>query len=240
MIWDNFKLQFHESWHKKIQPFIESEDCDKIYSYLKFEGKRGKKLVPLSSLTFRCFLETPYDEMKMVLCGLSPYHTLRNRQIVADGLLMGCSSTGHIQPSLEQFYEALEKEFYNGLNVNYTKNPDVSYLAHQGVLMLNASLTTELMKPGKHLEIWEPFMKYLFEECINITNIPIVFLGKEAAKLEKYTAPFMWIFKLSHPASASYNNTEWDSGVTFRSVNKILKERNGFEIDWLGVNQLPF
>ena len=246
MNWDKFKPFFHESWHKKIAPFIESKECDEIYKFLKFESGRGKKIAPLSENVFRCFLETPYDEMKVVMVGLSPYHTIRNNVFIADGLLMGCTSTGYIQPSLDQFYGAIERELYSGLNVHYTQNPDVSYLAMQGILMLNAALTTAIMKAGSHTTLWEPFMKYLFEECINITSVPIVFLGKEAAKLEKYTAPFTWIFKISHPASASYNQTDWDSEGVFKSVNKILKERNNFEINWLDMpeqindDDLPF
>ena len=58
MKWDLFRDQFHESWHSKMQPFIESEECDKIYEYLKTEGKRGKKIAPSSSVTYRCFKET--------------------------------------------------------------------------------------------------------------------------------------------------------------------------------------
>ena len=58
MNWDKFKDQFHESWHSKMQPFIESEECDKIYEFLKKESKRGKKIAPLSSAIFRCFKET--------------------------------------------------------------------------------------------------------------------------------------------------------------------------------------
>ena len=46
MIWEKFKDQFHESWHDKMRPFIESEECDKIYAYLKKEGGRGKKIAP--------------------------------------------------------------------------------------------------------------------------------------------------------------------------------------------------
>lgn len=235
MNWDLFSHQFHESWHPKIKPFIESEECDKIYTFLKKESKRGKKIAPLSSNTFRCFLETPYDEIKVILVGLSPYHVFRNDLPVADGLLMGCSVTNYLQPSLDQFYKALEVEFYHGLNLHYIKNPNVSYLARQGVLMLNAALTTELNKAGSHLVLWEPFMKYLFEKVLDTVGAPIVFLGKESAKLERYTMPFNWIFKISHPASASYQGGEWDSEGTFKKINKILKDRNNETIRWLQI-----
>lgn len=234
MNWEKFKDQFHESWHLKMQPFIESEACDNIYKFLKSESQRGKKIAPLSSNVYRCFLETPLTDMKAVLVGMAPYHTLKQGSPVADGLLMGCSTTGMLQPSLQQFYDAIEREMYDGLCTYCDKqNPDVSYLAHQGVLMFNASLTTEINKAGSHMDIWEPFTKYVLEEIIAPTMVPVVFLGKDAAKYARYTNPFAYTFVTTHPASAAYRNTDWESGDVFKMVNKVLKDNNGEEILWL-------
>ena len=233
MIWEKFKDQFHESWHPKMQPFIESEACDKIYQFLKFEGKRGKKIAPASFQTFRAFKETSLQDLKLVILGMCPYHTMKGDQYVADGLCMGCSNTQALQPSLDQFYEALTDDVYGGLALDRMKNYDVSYLAKQGVLMLNAALTTEVNKAGSHLEIWQPFTQYVFEEILAVTGAPVVFLGKDAAKFERYVPPFTWQFKLSHPASASYKDAKWSSEGVFTKVNKILKDNNNFEIEWL-------
>lgn len=238
MVWEKFKEFFHESWHVKMQPFIESEACDNIYKHLKSESRRGKTIAPLSHNVYRCFKETSLDDLKVVIVGMAPYHTLLHGQIIADGLLMGCSSTKILQPSLKQYYGAIEKEFADGLSLTAFQDPDVRFLAEQGVLMLNASLTTEISKAGSHMELWEPFIKYVFEEILAVTGVPVIFLGKEAAKFEKYMPPFSWHFEISHPASASYRNVQWDSEGVFKKVNKILKDVNGFEINW--VNKLPF
>lgn len=238
MNFDKFKDCFHESWHTKIQPFVESEQCDKIYEHLKKEVKRGKRIAPLSCNIYRCFMETPLTDVKVVMMGMCPYHSSKFDQPIADGLLMGCSTTQVLQPSLEQFYGAIERELYDGLDLKHFKNPDVSYLAHQGVLMLNAALTTEIGKAGSHIELWEPFTKYLFEEVLYYSGAPVIFLGKDASKYKKHCAPFTWTFTLSHPASASYKNTDWDSEGAFGKVNKILKDNNNFNIEWL--DMLPF
>ena len=235
MQWSKFEDQFDESWHDKMKPFIESEECDKIYEFLKKESKRGKKIAPLSSNTFRAFRETKLTNLKVVMMGMCPYHTFKNGEPVADGLLMGCSVTGNLQPSLEKFYEGLELELYNGLKLDYRKNPHVDYLANQGVLMFNAALTTEANKAGSHIAIWEPFTKYVFENIINYTGVPIIFLGKDAAKYERYTAPMSWTFTVAHPASAAYKQSDWDTEGTFSKVNKILRQNNNFEIDWLDI-----
>jgi len=233
MNWELFKNQFHESWHVKMKPFIESEECDKIYAHLKERGRKGHKIAPLSSDTFRAFKETSLDDLKVLIMGMSPYHTFVNGIPVADGLLMGCSVTGRLQPSLENFYNAIEKDVYNGLDLHHVKTPDVSYLANQGVLMMNAALTVEMNKAGSHNKLWEPFIKYLLEDVLATTGVPYVFLGKDASVYEKYLPPFSWSFVISHPVSAAYKNTDWDSEGVFTKVNKILKDNNNLSINWL-------
>ena len=238
MNWDKFKDEFHESWHEKMQPFIESEACDKIYSYLKSESQRGKKIAPLSSNVWRCFRETPLTNLKVVMIGMCPYHTAKNGIPVADGLLMGCSVTGQLQPSLEKFYRGIEIELHNGLELSAINPPDVSYLARQGVLMLNAALTTEINKAGSHIEIWKPLMEHLFEHVFQYEDAPIVFLGKDAGRYQKLVAPFKWSFVLTHPASAAYKQCDWDTDGAFGKVNQILEENNNKKIQWLDI--LPF
>ena len=241
MQWQKFKDNFHPSWWNKIQPFIESKECDAIYEFLKKEGKRGKKIAPISSLTYRAFLETPLDQCKVAIVGLCPYHSAKNGVLIADGLCMSCSISGSLQPSLEKFYEGLENELYNGLNLNLTRTPDLSYLAKQGVLLFNAALTTEFGKVGSHLEIWEPFTKYVIEEALGYTSIPIIFLGKEAAKFKRYVTPFTHSFILDHPAYAARTTAEWDTKGVFKKVNQIIWENNGEKIKWMEeIDDCPF
>lgn len=237
MNWDKFKENFHESWHEKMKPFIESEACDEIYAYLKKEAGRGKKIAPLSANVFRAFKETPLTDLKVVMIGMCPYHTAKNGVYVADGLLMGCSVTGKLQPSLEKFYNGIEKELYNGLAVRCIKGPDVTYLAKQGVLMLNAALTTEINKAGSHIDLWKPFVEYLFENVFQYEGAPIIFLGKDAGRYQKLVAPFKWSFVLSHPASAAYKQCDWDTEDVFGKVSKVIKDNNNFTIEWL--DELP-
>ena len=240
MKWEKFEHQFDESWHNIIKPFIESEECDKIYAFLKKESARGKKIAPNSSDVFRCFKETKLSDLKVVLIGICPYHTASfNKECIADGLLLGCSKTGKLQPTLEQFYNGIDKELYEGKDLYHILDPDVSYLANQGVLMLNAALTTEINKAGSHLDVWEPFMKYIFENIFDVERVPIVFLGKEASKLKKYLPIFNWSFELSHPSSASYTHTEWETEGVFGKIDTILQENHNVTIEWLH-DDMPF
>src|SRR5690606_18010295 len=163
MIWDKFKDYFHKSWWKDIKPFIESEECNQIYAYLKQRSKEGVKILPPSHLTYRIFKEVPLDGIKVVVLGYCPYHSIDNDTPVADGIAFSCSVTEKIQPSLDSWYDGIENDLYGGLNLTYKKNPDLSYLLKQGIFLWNSSLTVEHNTPGSHQILWKPFTKYVLE-----------------------------------------------------------------------------
>lgn len=244
--WDTFEPLFG-TWASKIKPFFDKGGFDSIYAYLKKESQRGKKIAPDSRHTFRAFLETPLDKIKVVLLSYCPYHSFIGGVPVADGLAFSCSTTGKLQPSLEKFYEALEIELHDGLNLNYIKNPDLSYLAKEGVLLLNSALTVEKLKAGSHQDIWHSFTKYIIEECLAYTGIPIVLIGKDAQVFERYMTPLThgYIFSIEHPSFAARQQTDWDTQNVFKKINTIIKNNNSYEINWLNEdkndqNEIPF
>lgn len=236
--WKQFAPKFG-TWAPKIKPFFEEGGFDPIYEHLKSESQKGKQIAPQSINTYRCFTETPIDELLCVIVGMDPYFKFVNSLPVADGLLFGCSITEKVQPSLQQFYNGIEDELYNGLNLNYINTHDVSYLAKQGVLMLNAALTVEKDKSGSHIDLWENFTKFLLEEIISVTGVPVLFLGKDAAAYEGIVVGTNYTYTLNHPASASYGGTRWDTKGTFTKINKNIWESNEETIMWLN-HELPF
>lgn len=234
MLWSKFQDQFHPSWENKIKPFIESSECDKIYAKLKEESRRGVLLAPLSNLTFRAFKETPLDECRAILIGLSPYHSFINGSSICDGLALSCGITGKMQPSLSVLLDLWERELYDGLALDRYKNPDLTYLAREEkILLINASLTVPKDKAGAHCSLWEPFMEYLLSEVVGYTGIPVVYLGKEAAKLDRYVTPFTHTFPLTHPSYFARISQEMPSEGAFKKVSQIIKQNNGVEVQWL-------
>jgi len=237
MNWESFKNKFHESYHEIMQPFIKSTECDAIYAFLKSESGRGAQVAPQSINTFRAFKETPLDELKCVLMFQDPYFVYKDEIPVADGLALGCSISKKLQPTLKQFYSGIEDELFNGLNLDWDMNQyDVSYLAKQGVLMLNASLTVEKNKAGSHKYIWKPFTDYVIKNIINPTKVPTVLFGKDAQEYEHLFTND--VLKVSHPASASYNGNKWDTKGTFKKLNEIIWEQQKDTVVWL--DGIPF
>lgn len=232
--WEKFGPKFG-TWATKIKPFFEGGGLDGIYKELKEQSGRGIRIVPDSADVFRCFRATPLTELRVVLVGMCPYHTIG----VADGLCMSCSLTNVLQPSLEQFYGALEEEFHEGLCIGCERNPNLEYLAKQGVLLFNAALTTKAGIAGTHQDLWEPFTAFILREIVSVTGVPVVLLGGEAKQFAGCLATHQPIFELSHPASAAHKKTKWSSEGVFKQVNDVMKKTNGEEIFWL-LEEAPF
>ena len=229
------------TWANYFKSFIESEEFDNIFARLKWESNRGRIICPASDDTFRVFLETPYSDVRVIFVLQDPYpwrvYKGGESVYVADGLAMSCANTGICQPSLRQFYDGMEKELCGGMDLDFVQEPDLTYLAKQGVMLMNCSLTVEKDKPGSHLSLWASFIKYFFEEIINQyqRGLPIVFFGQGAGKIEPLVVPFVhWTKVITHPAAAAHKGTKWESKGLFTWINTILEQNNGpeFKINW--------
>ena len=227
--WTDFESQFDESWHQWVKPIIESEKFAKAFNKLRIDGKT-KTIIPSSKSgnLFRIFREVKYNDMVAVVVGLSPYNVIINGVEVADGIALSCSNTMKEQPSLTQWYNAMEKEFGKDI----IRNPDLSYLTKQGIFMYNYSLSCPKGEANGHLDVWEYFTRKLFEGAISEAEVPVISLGKEAEKVGQWITPWQVHYSLKHPASAAYSKTDWDSEGVFYSVEKQLLNR-GVHISWV-------
>lgn len=233
-----------EQWSELMKPFLESDKCNDIYTFLRSQTTdRGKRICPESHQTFRAFKETPVDKLCCLWMLQDPYPWIKKGIYVADGIAMSCSNTGYLQPSLELWYNGLMDDLpgYGG----HETNPDLAYLCNQGVMMMNSALTVEEGKPSSHsnvkvmgerIRLWEPFMRYFLEDVISSLpkGIVIVLGGRESQYYEKFINPLQhYILKCEHPAVASHQQREWDHDHIFRKINRLVLENRGREIDWM-------
>jgi len=242
--YESFAPKFGE-WAPKFKPFIESKEMWDIMQTIKNDAfeerwdKDGRKfliekdtIVPKSSDTFRAFATTKPSDLKVVFYLMDPYpRKYKDGTFQATGIAMDCSNSpdGKLQPSLENWYDAISTEV--GHKVERCKS--LQYLHDQGVMLLNTDLTCKLNKTQSHEKLWESFHKYFLEEIVGSdTGIIYVLCGKASLRMEQYINPFCKIFKLSHPAAAAHTHTDWDSKGVFKQINRILKDNNNFEIFW--------
>ena len=240
--WQKFSPMFG-SWADKIKPYFLQGGFDPIYKELKQRSSRGIKIFPSSENVFRAFRECSPDNLRAILVGACPYHSMKDGIIIADGLCLSCGNTNYPQPSLDYFLSSVEKELYHGLCVPCNKKCDLSYLSQkEGLLLLNAGLTVEMGKAVSMNKLWEPFMEYLFKNVFDVFGVPIILMGNDAQKLEKYINPFNTILRVSHPASAAHKNEDyWDSKGVFQELDQILVYKHGKGINWFDEEeQIPF
>ena len=177
------------------------------------------------------------ENIKVVFIGMCPYHTRYMKEDIADGL---CFSTKmkEAPPSLKVLHNAIRDDLQDKEMI---LNNDLTYLANQGILMLNAGMTTSYLKVGNHIEKWEIFHKYLYENVFNTLNgLIFIYFGKEAQKLKKYEMPFIHYSKsIEHPTYSVRENRDLIHQNIFSYINKLIEQNNGekHKIMW---EELPF
>jgi len=193
-------------WAEFFKPFIESKEMDDIYSFLRYKFKQGAVICPDSRDVFRTFEETPKN-ISVVIYAMDPYPTIKDGIKVANGVPMDCRNTGILQPSLDKFYEGIEKELFRGLKLNGWKSPDLRYLPAQGVMLVNSDLTVEAYKSGSHKGVWIKFQKYFIEEILNkyYKGLIFVLMGKNSLEVQEFIDENVhYVYTCEHPVAASY------------------------------------
>jgi len=230
-------------WAQKMKPFIESKEMWDLYQKIKADAKTDM-IVPRSTETFRAFATCAPHEVKVIFFLQDPYPRLyKNGTPQACGIAMDCrnSPDGKIQPSLDLWYDAidryLEKNWvtmkgYERETYPYKceRSPNLDYLHHQGVMLLNTDLTCKMGKTSSHEGYWKEFYKYLLTEAM-YTNTGTIYVlcGKTSHSMEQFINPLgNYIFKLEHPMAAGHRGDNiWRDEDIFAKINKILEDNNG-------------
>lgn len=231
-------------WAPRFKPFWEKGGFNRIYSVLKTLTSNGKSVCPQPKNVFNAFKQCPISSLKTVFFGLSPYPHIIDGVTVSDGLTFSCANTGREQPSLKLIWNAVQDDVFSGHDISTYRNPSLQPWANQGVLLLNAALTCEMGRPESHIELWKPFMRFLFEEILSgISGVVFVFFGKTASLYSKMCTPFIHYIKIvEHPAFSARQDREFNHEKLFSYINNILRGNNGplAQIDWIKIDDLPF
>lgn len=183
---------------------------------------------PAKKDLFKAFELTPLSQVKVVILGQDPYHQPGQAMGLAFSVPKGIKPP----PSLVNVF----KEIKSDLNcvMDFT-NGDLTYLANQGVLLLNPILTVEQSKPLSHdTSEYKIFTEHVFR-LLNSLKQPIVYLlwGNNAHKMEKYiTNEHCLIIKTSHPSPLSANRGGFFGLNQFSKANQFLMHNGVDVIKW--------
>lgn len=214
------------SWEPFFKEVAAKEYAQKLKTFLDEEYARGI-VYPPRHLVFNAFNLTAPDKINVVIIGQDPYHEPNQ----AMGLSFSVPSSTPLPPSLINIYKEIESD----LGVKMKNNGDLTYLAKQGVLLLNAYLTVRQSEALSHrLPEYESFMDDVLD-YIDALSQPIVFLlwggfAKKYAK--KILNPSHHILTSVHPSPLSANRGGWFGNRHFSKANDILTRHGVDAIVW--------
>lgn len=181
---------------------------------------------PEASDVFHAFASTPLHDTKVLLLGQDPYHGENQ----AHGLSFSVRQGTPLPPSLRN----IMKERRDDIGVPIPAHGDLTAWAHQGVLLLNSTLTVRHKEAGSHRGLgWETLTDAVIS-LLNQKSSRVVFVlwGSSAQSKEPLiTAPQHVVLKAPHPSPLSAHRGFFGSRP-FSRINAALTEVNASAINW--------
>ena len=213
------------SWDELLKDEYNKEYFKKLQSYV-IEEYKNKTVYPKMSEIFKAFLETSYNDVKVVILGQDPYHGENE----AEGLSFSVKVGIQKPPSLVNIFTELK----NDLGCEIPNNGSLVPWAKQGVLLLNSTLTVVKDTPKSHSNKgWETFTDEVIK-IVNKKNTPVVFIlwGSDArSKKNLITNKNHLIIESPHPSPLSAYRGFFGS-KPFSKANNFLAKNNLKEINW--------
>lgn len=215
-------------WYDLLRGFVMSDEFLSIIEQLKEQVEEGYRFTPTLKNLFQPFIQCPLEDLKVLLITDTPYSQLG----VADGLAFSCKDSDARETELVLLQNSVHKTVYN-LSKDYDPQKDLTPWANQGVLMLNASLTTKLDKTNSHLNLWNPFITYVIDMINTKTDCKVsVLFGRHASHFSDLLENTE-VFEVSSITEAKYaERKDWDCNDVFNKINNVLEERKLPKIVW--------
>jgi uracil-DNA glycosylase len=228
----SFREKFGSFW-QVVKPGFQEGLLDPVFAHLKSLPKGS--VSPGSQDLFRAFSECPYEDLKVIILCDEPYIE------GADGLALSSrkeNSTGGfshlytLPEPLHNWYHSIEKEVYNGLELEGVFQNDLTYLANSGILLLNTAFTRD--GENIHRKLWKPFVSFVLSQ-ISYLEVPVIFMGQHCREFEDCLSPFQERFFTDFPSSR-----KWEGGRIFKQVRDLLGEMKEPEKEKIWIERLPF
>ena len=222
-------VQIEQSWKWVLaSEFTKPYFCE-LTEFVRSEYQ-SKKIFPPPKEVFAAFEHTPFDNVRVVILGQDPYHGPGQ----AHGLCFSVNTNVKIPPSLVNIYkEMLNDVGESGQDI--PKSGDLRYLANQGVLLLNATLTVEAHKAGSHqAKGWEEFTDAAIHRlAAEREHLVFILWGSYAQKKGAFidTKKHL-VLEAPHPSPLSSHRGFFGS-KPFSQANAYLKKHRQEPIAWL-------
>lgn len=212
--WDEIlKDEWQKPYYRNLRQFLKSE-------YSSFT------VYPDMYDIFNALKLTSFSDTKVVIIGQDPYHGPGQ----AHGLCFSVKKGIEPPPSLKNIF----KEMHSDLGIKIPSSGDLTYLAKQGVLLLNTVLTVRAGMADSHKDKgWEIFTDRVISE-LNKKQTPVIFLlwgAKARNKANVITNPIHKKLTAAHPSPLSAYNGFFGCRH-FSKTNELLKSSGLEPIYW--------
>ena len=196
-----------------------------MLSLIKKDSEQNT-IFPSEKDIFNAFKYCSFENTKVVIIGMDPYHNDGE----AHGLAFSVNYGVKIPPSLRNIFKELE----NDLQIKPPNHGNLLSWANQGVLLLNAALTVRKNEPGSHQNFgWNKFTDNIIS-IIDRESFPCVFIlwGNFAKKKKMLiNSNKHLILESAHPSPLSAYNGFFGS-KPFSKTNNFLEKNNIEKINW--------
>ena len=212
--WDDIlKDEWEKPYYITLRQFLKKE-----YS--------TQRIYPDMHDIFNALKYTSFENTKVVILGLDPYHGYGQ----AHGLCFSVKKGVVPPPSLKNIF----KELNSDVGKEIPSHGELTDWAKQGVLLLNAVLTVREGQPTSHAKMgWETFTDRVISE-LNKKEAPVVFLlwGAYAQrKAEIITNPLHKKLMSVHPSPLSASRGIFGC-KHFSKTNELLQNAGLEPISW--------
>ncbi len=206
--------EFTSSYWHELQEFITLE-------------RSQHHVFPAPEIVFNALELTSFTQTQVVILGQDPYHETGQ----AHGLAFSVQDGTRIPPSLRNIY----KELSNDIGCEIPSRGDLTSWAHQGVLLLNTTLTVRSGEAASHQgHGWETFTDHIIRELSDKTE-PIVFILWGASSRKKASLINQQrhvVIESAHPSPLSARHGFFGSRP-FSRTNSALVENDREPINWI-------
>ena len=216
------------TWKEVFEEISKKDYSIALHKFLD-EEYAHHVIYPKRENLFRAFKLTPLQDVKVVIFGQDPYHEPGQ----AMGMCFSVPENCKVPPSLVNIYQEIEREYKTQFR---NKSGDLTYLARQGVLLLNTVLSVREHQPLSHdNEYYKKFSEDIVK-VLNSLDQPIVFLlwGNNAKRMMKFLDnKNHLVLTACHPSPLGAMHGGWFGNNHFIKTNEFLS-KNGLKIiNWL-------
>lgn len=214
---DSNSIKLEESWKQLLFEEFSKDYFLKLKEFLVSEKQKGYRIYPPGNKIFAAFDNTPFNNVKVVILGQDPYHG----EGQANGLCFSVAPGIRQPPSLQNIFKELESD----LGIKPPVNGDLTKWTHEGILLLNATLTVRANQAGSHQNHgWEIFTDRVIQLLSQKKqNLVFILWGKFAQGKESLIDQSKHlIIKSAHPSPFSAHSGFLGS-KPFSKTNNYLR-----------------